>query len=162
MVWVAIGKEVAKQVAKRAGPYVKDGAKWAGRKAKEGLDAAKKWWKGDKKKKKKDEQCPTGTCPPTPKISRQKQDRHVEGTKENKQAIENGTPKSTFKDRETADRLTKEAWEKGTPVPNRPGVRDYDFGRPVGNAPGGGTQSTVRVHESSTGIHGHPSGPVAK
>jgi hypothetical protein len=54
------------EAAKRAGPYVKKGAEWAGKKAKEGLDAAKKWWKGDKKKKKKDEQCPTGKCNNTP------------------------------------------------------------------------------------------------
>ena len=44
------------------GKLLWEGLKWTGGKAKEGLDAAKKWWKGDKKKKKKDEQCPTGKC----------------------------------------------------------------------------------------------------
>jgi hypothetical protein len=66
MVWIAIGKEIAKEAAKRAGPYVKEGARWAGKKAREGLDAAKKWWKGDKKKKKKDEQKCVGNCNKTP------------------------------------------------------------------------------------------------
>jgi hypothetical protein len=42
--------------------YAWEGLKWGGRKAKEGLDAAWKWWKGDKKKKKKDEQECKGTC----------------------------------------------------------------------------------------------------
>lgn len=51
------------EAAKRAAPYAKKGAEWAGKKAKQGLDAAKKWWRGDKKKKKKDEQSCTGNCP---------------------------------------------------------------------------------------------------
>jgi hypothetical protein len=42
--------------------YAWEGLKWGGRKAKEGLDAAWKWWKGNKKKKKKDEQECKGTC----------------------------------------------------------------------------------------------------
>lgn len=58
----AILKEILKEGAKRAGPYVKEGAKWVGKKAKQGWEKAKDWWKGDKKKKKKDDQCPTGNC----------------------------------------------------------------------------------------------------
>jgi Colicin E5 ribonuclease domain len=49
----------------KAANYGIKGAKWAGRKAKEGYQKAKEWWKGDKKKKKKDEQCPTGKCDQT-------------------------------------------------------------------------------------------------
>jgi hypothetical protein len=32
----ALLKEILKEAGKRAGPYVKEGAKWAGKKAKEG------------------------------------------------------------------------------------------------------------------------------
>jgi len=69
-------------------------------------------------------------------------------------------PTSTFDgDPDEADALTQEAWEKGTPIAKRPGVREYDFGRRIGVGPNGDGQSIVRVHEDAAGrIHGHPSG----
>jgi hypothetical protein len=98
---------------------------------------------------------------PPLKINVQKQAGHVKGTPQHKNRVKQNKPTSTFDDAATADRLTLEAWDKGQPVPGRPGVKDYDFGTPVGEAPGGGTQSRVRVHMDSSGeIHGHPSGPV--
>lgn len=95
-----------------------------------------------------------------PPISRQKQDGHVAGTAQNRNRMKQGTKTSTFDGTTTeADALTHEAWEKGSAVPGRPGVRDYDFGRRVGTAPSGESQSVVRVHRDSAGrIHGHPSG----
>ncbi len=73
-------------------------------------------------------------------------------------------PTSTFKNRETADDLTQKAWEKGKVIrTNKNGtvVKEYDFKKPVGVAPNGGTQSKVRVHQNEKGeIHGHPSGPI--
>jgi hypothetical protein len=66
MGWVGPVVTVIKEAGKRSLPYLKQGGKWASKKAKEGLDAAKKWWKGDKKKKKKDDQCPTGKCDKKP------------------------------------------------------------------------------------------------
>ena len=96
-----------------------------------------------------------------PLISRQKQDGHVQGTPQNQNRLKQGKPTSTFDGNSAqADALTQEAWDKGTLVPGRPGVRDYNFGRPIGRGPRGGSQSTVRVHQDSAGnIHGHPSGP---
>lgn len=95
-----------------------------------------------------------------PQISRQKQDGHVAGTAQSRNRVKQGTKTSTFDGTSAeADALTHEAWEKGSPVPGRPGVRDHDFGRRVGTAPGGESQSVVRVHQDSAGrIHGHPSG----
>jgi hypothetical protein len=74
--------------------------------------------------------------------------------------LKQGNPTSVFSgDSAEADALTHEAWAKGMPVPGRIGVRDHDFGRPVGKGPNGGYQTTVRVHEDQAGnIHGHPSG----
>ena len=52
------------------GKLLWEGLKWTGGKAKEGLDAAKKWWKGDKKKKKKDEQSCVGNCKNPPETQK--------------------------------------------------------------------------------------------
>jgi hypothetical protein len=94
-------------------------------------------------------------------ISRQQQDGHISGTPQNANRIKQGKSTSTFDgDAAEADALTQEAWSKGAPVPNRKGVKEYDFGRRVGTGPKGGGQTRVRVHEDSKGrIHGHPSGP---
>lgn len=63
-------------------------------------------------------------------------------------------------DRAEADRITQEAWDKGTPVPGRPSVRDYDTRRQIGQDSKRGGQTRVRVHEGADGsIHGHPQGP---
>lgn len=99
--------------------------------------------------------------PPEPAISRQKQDGHIRQTPQHQNRVKQGKPTSTFNgDAAEADRLTQEAWARGTPVPGRPGVRDHDFGRPIGTGPRGGNQSIVRVHQDADGrIHGHPSGP---
>lgn len=95
-----------------------------------------------------------------PKISRQKQNQHIKGTKEYQRRIDNGQPTSAFNNQAEADRYTQEAWQKGTPVPGDTARRDYDFGHAVGTGPNGGNQSIVRVHMDSKGnIHGHPKGP---
>jgi type VI secretion system secreted protein VgrG len=94
-------------------------------------------------------------------IARQKQDGHIKGTPQNANRAKANKPTSTFDgDAAEADALTQDAWSKGTPVPNRKGVKEYDFGRRIGTGPNGGGQTRVRVHEASDGrIHGHPSGP---
>ena len=105
--------------------------------------------------------------PPPPKvaerppISRQKQDGHIAGTPQNRNRVSQGTSTSTFDgDAAEADALTQEAWNKGTPQPKRPNVREHDFGRRIGKGPNGGGRSIVRVHRNAAGeIHGHPSGP---
>ena len=104
--------------------------------------------------------------PPPPKvaerppISRQKQDGHIVGTPQNRNRIKIGKLTSTFDGSPAeADALTQEAWQKGTPVPKQPGVREYDFGRRIGTGGYGGGQSSVRVSQDSAGkIHGHPIG----
>jgi len=94
-------------------------------------------------------------------ISHQKQNGHVKGTLEHKRRLAANKATSTFTDRETADRLTKETWEKGIPVKGNTNRRDYDFGKPIGEGPNGGTQSRVRAHMDDKGrLHGHPVGPV--
>lgn len=99
----------------------------------------------------------------SPPINAQKQAGHVKGTPQHKNRTKQNKPTSAFENKAEAEKYTKEAWEKGTEVPGRPGVKDYDFGYPVGESPNGGTQSTVRVHMDSSGaIHGHPSGPVTR
>jgi len=96
-----------------------------------------------------------------PPISRQKQDGHIAGTPQNRNRIKLGKPTSTFDGSPAeADALTQEAWQKGTPVPNQPGVRDYNVGRRIGTGGYGGGQSSVRVYQNSAGrIHAHPVGP---
>jgi hypothetical protein len=104
----------------------------------------------------------TGECQPAaPEIAGQKQDGHVKGTAQNKNREKQGKPTSTFDgDRQEADDLTQEAWQKGAPVQGRPNVKDHDFGRPIGTGPSGGSQTKVRVHQGNDGrIHGHPAGP---
>lgn len=93
-------------------------------------------------------------------INKQKQAGHIKGTPQYNNRIKQGKPTSAFNDAESANQLTKIAWEKGKPVPGRPGVREFDFKQPIGTGPKGGTQSKVRVHQDANGsIHGHPSGP---
>ncbi|MFC4069389.1 hypothetical protein [Actinoplanes subglobosus] len=60
-------------------------------------------------------------------------------------------------DENYANRLTYEAWYRGTPNPRRADQRDYDFQEPVGHTSRGVPQSKVRVHMDQDGmIHGHP------
>lgn len=147
----------AAQKAKSVLSKSKDAAVKAAQKSKEvfkkGLTKAKqacKWVRTQARKLKKE-----------PKVNRQKQDGHVSGTPQHANRLKVNKPTSTFSDRATADKLTQEAWLKGDPVKGRPGLREYNFGKPIGNGPNGGTQSWVRVHQSTNGqIHGHPSGPV--
>ncbi|WP_051943699.1 DUF6531 domain-containing protein [Streptacidiphilus rugosus] len=101
----------------------------------------------------------------SPHVSRQKQDQHVLGTSEYQKRIALGTPTSAFASRAEADAYAQHAWDHGTPVPGRPNVKDYEYGRPVGVAPRNGPkigwQTRVRVHMDGSGkIHGHPVGPV--
>lgn len=98
-----------------------------------------------------------GCAPP---VSRQKQDQHVVGTHEYDKRVKLGTPTSYFNSRAEAQAYAQHAWQNGTPVPGRPGVRDFDYGLPVGRGPNGGWQTTVRVHLDSSGrVHAHPKGP---
>ncbi|MFJ8764685.1 polymorphic toxin-type HINT domain-containing protein [Streptomyces clavifer] len=101
------------------------------------------------------------------KISRQKQDQHVAGTKEYEERLTNGTPTSVFASRSEADAYAQYAWKHGSPVPGRPNVRQYNFGKPTGRGPiprdgsDPGWQTSVRVHIDGKGrVHGHPVGPV--
>jgi hypothetical protein len=95
-----------------------------------------------------------------PPISLQKQAGHIAGTPQHANRLKAGKPTSTFDAPATANDLVIEAWASGTPVPGRPDIRERDFGSRVGTGPGGGGQSSVRVHQDATGrIHGHPCGP---
>ncbi len=96
-----------------------------------------------------------------PPISRQKQDSHVRDTPQNRNRLKNGKPTSTFDgNRAEAEALTREAWQKGKHVLGQSDIRDYNFGRRIGEGPSGGGQSIVRVHRDASGrIHGHPVGP---
>lgn len=96
----------------------------------------------------------------SPRLSPQKQAGHVKGSPQYDNRIKQGKPTSAFDDMQSAEQLTLEAWQRGTPVPGRTNVRDYDFGHPVGIGPNGGVQTKVRVHKDRPGrIHGHPVGP---
>lgn len=99
-------------------------------------------------------------APLKPSISRQKQSSHIRGSTQSQNRIKQGKRTSTFDGSPVeAEALTQEAWSKGTQVPKRPSIRDYDFGRRIGTGPNGGGQSVVRVHQDGAGkIHGHPSG----
>ncbi|WP_405016878.1 DUF6531 domain-containing protein [Kitasatospora sp. NBC_00070] len=95
----------------------------------------------------------------SPHVSRQKQDQHVLGSKEYQKRLALGTPTSAFMSRAEADAYALHAWAHGTPVPGRPGVKDFQHNLPVGRGPNGGWQTRVRVHEDSSGnIHAHPVG----
>jgi hypothetical protein len=98
-----------------------------------------------------------------PVISDQKQARHIKGTKEYEERIRQNKPTSYFDDKETADRLTQEAYEKGQRVDNHENAVDHDFGYIIGTGPNGGSQTKVRVHQDQAGrIHGHPAGPEGR
>ncbi len=99
---------------------------------------------------------PNNSSSQNPNINKQKQDGHVKGTRQAENRLKQGKKTSLFPDRETADKLTQEAWEKGKPHGNRLNVREYDFGKPVNDR----GQTRVRVHQDKKGeIHGHPAGP---
>jgi len=95
-----------------------------------------------------------------PSISEQKQAGHIPGTPQNANRLKQGKLTSSFFGKNSGERLTQKAFEKGKPVPGRPTVREHDFGISTGTGPNGGMQTRVRVHQDSKGrIHGHPSGP---
>lgn len=105
-----------------------------------------------------------GTRPPPfrhPKgVSKQKQAGHVKGTPQYNNRVKQGKKTSYFDDAGQAEKLTREAWDKGAPVRHDGKVREFDFGRRVGTGPNGGQQTRVKVHMDDNGmIHGHPSGP---
>lgn len=105
---------------------------------------------GNKKKKKNKE----------PEIAKQKLAGHIPGTPQHTNRVKQGKATSTFFDKNSAERLTREAFNKGKIVPGRKNVREYNFGKPVGTGPNGGIQTRVRAHQDSKGrIHGHPAGP---
>jgi hypothetical protein len=94
-------------------------------------------------------------------INAQKQAGHIPGTPQNINREKQAKPTSTFFNEEVAEKATRITHELGTPVPGRTGVKDFEFGFPIGTGPKGGAQTGVRTHESpKTGeIHGHPVGP---
>jgi len=100
---------------------------------------------------------PGGLAP----INQQKQAGHIPGSPQHVNRCKQGKPTSTFHGERSGEMATRIANQRGTPVPGRPNVKEYDFGVGVGTGPNGGTQTRVRVHTSpKTGqIHGHPSGP---
>jgi hypothetical protein len=92
-------------------------------------------------------------------ISAQKLAGHVPGTPQHVQRLKAGRPTSTFFRGDQAEQLTRRAWSNGIPLPGHSGVRDFEFGFPVGRGTSGGLQTRVRVHMDSGGrIHGHPVG----
>jgi hypothetical protein len=94
-----------------------------------------------------------------PAMKRQKQLEHVAGSKENARRVAAGQNPSTFHgDEATAIQRSREAYRRGQQVPNRPNVREYDFGREIGTS-NGNSATRVRVHQDGAGrIHGHPIG----
>jgi RHS repeat-associated protein len=94
-------------------------------------------------------------------INAQKQAGHIPGTPQNLNRIKQGKATSSFYGEESAEMATRIAHERGTQVPHRQNVKEYEFGIGVGTGPNGGTQTRVRVHQSpkTSEIHGHPSGP---
>ena len=96
-------------------------------------------------------------------ISEQKQAGHIEGTPQHTNRVNQGRPTSTFQNKKQANALTRDTHATGRRVPGRTGVKQKEYGHPVGRGPRGGTQSAVRVHEDADGkIHGHPCGPETK
>ena len=91
-------------------------------------------------------------------VSRQLE--HVQGSKAYLNRLKTNPDTSAFFNLDYANDLTKIAFSKGTPVPNRPGYVDYRFPFPVGTGARGGFQFTVRVSvNTKTGrIHGYPFG----
>ncbi len=99
-------------------------------------------------------------CRTEPKINEQKQAGHVPGKAQNINRKKQGKGTSEFFGKKSGDRATQIAAKRGTPVPNRPNVVEYEFGVAVGTGPNGGMRTKVRVHKDRRGqIHGHPAGP---
>ncbi|MBA3570095.1 MAG: RHS repeat-associated core domain-containing protein [Pyrinomonadaceae bacterium] len=98
---------------------------------------------------------------PKAAINPQKQAGHIPGTPQHVNRIKQGKASSTFHGEPSGEMATQIANQRGTLVPGRPNLKEYDFGVGIGTGPNGGTQTCVRVHTSpKTGqIHGHPSGP---
>lgn len=100
-----------------------------------------------------------------PSKERQQQQAHIFGTKDYKNRIKQGTQTSYFDNQADSDKYTKEAWEKGTVVPNADPnltVKEYNFGFRVGSDYyKNGPQTWVRVIQDKDGLlHGYPTGPV--
>jgi hypothetical protein len=93
-------------------------------------------------------------------INAQKQAGHVPGTAQNINRINQGKPTSSFFGKESGERLTQIANQRGKPVPGVANQKVHDFGVSVGTGANGGMQTRVRVHtDKKGGIHGHPDGP---
>jgi hypothetical protein len=113
-----------------------------------------------KKKVKPPAPTPRPPDPGPPRRVSQQQQGHVRGTPQYRRRLEDGKPTSAFYNGRDANRYTYDAWHHGSPVRGNPRVREYDYGRPIGIGPRGGTQTRVRVHmDNQNDIHGHPSGP---
>ena len=97
-------------------------------------------------------------------INRQKQAGHIWGTKEHTNRLKTGKLTSTFFDSEQGEAVTREAWDRGTPLGSDGVMRLFEFNRPIGRGPEGvGYQTQVRVSMNQRGqIHGSPWGPVRK
>lgn len=93
----------------------------------------------------------------SPKINQQKQAGHIKDTPQYNNRIKQGKVTSSWDTGNNPDELTIEAWKKGTPVPGRPQMKEYDFGRQVGTSSNGNPLTKVRVSQDGGGeIHGHP------
>jgi hypothetical protein len=96
---------------------------------------------------------------PIRRVSQQQQG-HIYGTPQYKLRTSHKKPTSYFPDEHTANRLTYDAWHRGTPVNGNPKIREYDYGHPVGTGGYGGKQTRVTVVMDQNGdVHGYPSGP---
>lgn len=94
-----------------------------------------------------------------PPIARQRQDGYIEGTPQYRLRLKQGKPTPRWDEPAQADPLTREAWRKGTAVPGRPGLRDWDAGRRIGADPAGGSLTHIRVSRDRQGrIYGWPAG----
>ena len=92
-----------------------------------------------------------------PQINQQKQAGHIKGTPQYNNRVKQGKVTSSWDPGSNPDDLTIEAWKKGTPVPGRPQMKEYDFGRQVGTSSNGNPLTKVRVSRDDGGeIHGHP------
>lgn len=94
-------------------------------------------------------------------FSKQQQASHTWGTKSNQNRRAQNKEISSFFGKKSGEKITQITHERGTPVPGKPHVKEYDFKISTGfNSRG--MQSKARSHEKPDGrVHGHPSGPTS-
>jgi hypothetical protein len=73
--------------------------------------------------------------------------------------VKQNNPTSAYDNHIDAERYTRKAIEKGTPIDKESGRFDLETGQRVGTGPHGGTQTKIRLHMDSKGnVHSHPAG----